>query len=162
MADKLYIRQNHLFKEVLMIDTYSDEYFMREALKEAAKAFEDDEVPVGALVTAGNRIIGKGHNLTERLNDVTAHAEMQAMTAAAGYLGGKYLDECTLYITLEPCVMCAGAAFWFQMGKIVFGAHDPKRGFAQLGKPLLHPRSEEHTSELQSLMRSSYAVFCLK
>src|SRR3546814_7126446 len=85
MADKLYIRQNHLFKEVLMIDTYSDEYFMREALKEAAKAFEDDEVPVGALVTAGNRIIGKGHNLTERLNDVTAHAEMQAMPAAPRY-----------------------------------------------------------------------------
>src|SRR3546814_19174309 len=99
-----------------MIDTYSDEYFMREALKEAAKAFEDDEVPVGALVTAGNRNIGNGHQLTERLNDVTAHAEMQAMTAAAGYLGGKYPDECTRYLTLEPWVLCAGAAFWFQLG----------------------------------------------
>lgn len=124
-----------------MIDVYSDEYFMREALKEAERAFDEDEVPVGALVTAGNRIIGRGHNLTERLNDVTAHAEMQALTAAAGYLGGKYLDDCTLYVTLEPCVMCAGAAFWFQVGKIVFGAYDRKRGFTLLKTPVLHPKT---------------------
>src|SRR3546814_20076486 len=108
MADKLYIRQNHLFKEVLMIDTYSDEYFMREAMKEAAKAFEDDEVPVGALVTAGNRIIGKGHNLNERQNDSTANVEKQALTHAAGYLGGKYRVDCPWCITHCPVVMLLG------------------------------------------------------
>ena len=124
-----------------MIEIYSDEYFMREALKEAERALAEDEIPVGALVVAKNRIIGRGHNLTERLNDVTAHAEMQALTAAAGYLGGKYLDDCTLYVTLEPCVMCAGAAFWFQLGKVVFGAYDKKRGFSTLGRQVLHPKT---------------------
>ncbi|QEC51411.1 tRNA(adenine34) deaminase [Anseongella ginsenosidimutans] len=125
-----------------MIEAYSDEYFMREALKEAEKAYEEEEIPVGALVVAGNRIIGRGHNLTERLNDVTAHAEMQALTAAAGYLGGKYLDECSLYVTLEPCVMCAGAAYWFQLNKIVFGAYDKKRGFGTIGSRVLHPKTQ--------------------
>lgn len=125
-----------------MIEVHAEDYFMREALREAEKAFAEDEIPVGALVVGGNRIIGRGHNLTERLGDVTAHAEMQALTAAAGYLGGKYLDDCTLYVTLEPCVMCAGAAYWFQLGKIVFGAFDEKRGFTTLGSPVLHPRTE--------------------
>ncbi len=120
---------------------FTDEFFMREALKEARKAFELDEVPVGAVIVCQNRIIGRGHNLTERLVDVTAHAEMQAFTAAANHLGAKYLDECTLYVTLEPCVMCAGAAFWTQIGRIVYGAADEKRGYTTSGASLLHPRT---------------------
>jgi tRNA(adenine34) deaminase len=119
----------------------SDEYFMREALKEAQKAFDADEVPVGAVIVANNKIIARAHNLTERLNDVTAHAEMQVITSAANYLNGKYLNECTLYITLEPCVMCAGALSWSQIGKIVYGASDTKRGFHLIGNNLLHPRT---------------------
>lgn len=123
------------------MELYSHEYFMNEALKQAQKAFDEDEVPVGAVIVAGNRIIGKGHNLTEKLNDVTAHAEMQAITAAANFMGAKYLDECTLYVTLEPCVMCAGALFWSQITRVVFGAADPKRGFSKTGN-LLHPKTE--------------------
>jgi tRNA(adenine34) deaminase len=119
----------------------SDEYYMREAFKEALKAFDLDEVPVGAVVVCNNRIIARAHNLTERLNDVTAHAEMQAFTAAANHLGGKYLDECTLYVTLEPCVMCAGASFWTQVGRIVYGASDEKRGYTTTGAELLHPQT---------------------
>ena len=115
---------------------------MREALKEAKKAFDLDEVPVGAVVVCNDRIIARGHNLTERLNDVTAHAEMQAYTAAANYIGGKYLDECTLYVTLEPCVMCAGASYWTQIGRIVYGASDEKRGYTLTKANLLHPRTE--------------------
>lgn len=115
---------------------------MREALKEARKAFDADEVPVGAVVVAENRIIARAHNLTERLNDVTAHAEMQVITAAANALGGKYLIDCTLYVTLEPCVMCAGALAWSQISKIVFGATDTKRGFSTLEKSVLHPKTE--------------------
>jgi len=114
---------------------------MNEALKEAQKAFEKDEVPVGAVVVCENRIIARAHNLTETLNDVTAHAEMQAFTAASDYLGGKYLDECTLYVTLEPCVMCAGASFWAQLGNIVYGAGDEKRGYSLIAQPLLHPKT---------------------
>ena len=110
----------------------SDEYFMKEALKEAQKAFELDEIPVGAVIVCDNKIIARAHNFTERLNDVTAHAEMQAFTAAADYLGGKYLNECTLYVTLEPCVMCAGASYWTQIGRIVYGCRDNKRGYSQL------------------------------
>lgn len=121
---------------------YTPDYFMREALKEAKKAFDADEVPVGAVVVAGNRIIARAHNLTERLNDVTAHAEMQAITAAANSLGGKYLSECILYVTLEPCVMCAGALSWSQIGKIVYGASDIKKGFTLVEKNLLHPKTE--------------------
>lgn len=121
---------------------FSDEYFMKHALREARMAFEKDEVPVGAVVVCNNQIISRAHNLTERLNDVTAHAEMQAFTAAADSLGGKYLDECTLYVTLEPCLMCAGAAFWTQLGKIVFGAGDPKRGFRKISEKILHPRTK--------------------
>lgn len=123
------------------IDLYSDERFMREAIKEAMKAWDADEVPVGAVVVSGNRIIARAHNLTERLQDVTAHAEMQAITAAANYLGAKYLTDCTLYVTLEPCSMCAGALFWSQVGKVVYGASDPKRGYLQQGGKL-HPKTE--------------------
>jgi len=118
-----------------------DIFFMNEALKEALKALEADEVPIGAIVVCNGRIIGRGHNLTERLNDVTAHAEMQALTAAANYLGGKYLKDCTLYVTMEPCVMCAGASYWTQIGRIVFGAHDLQRGFSLLRQRITHPKT---------------------
>jgi len=120
---------------------FSDEFFMNEALKEARKAFDRDEVPIGAVVVCERTIISRAHNLTETLNDVTAHAEMQAFTAAAGYLGGKYLRECTLFVTLEPCVMCAGAAFWTQLGKIVYGAADEKRGYRLIKQALTHPKT---------------------
>jgi len=119
-----------------------DDFFMKEALKEAHLALEADEVPVGAVLVNNGRIIGKGHNLTERLNDVTAHAEMQAFTAAANFIGAKYLTDCTLYVTLEPCVMCAGAAYWTQVSRIVFGAYDPQRGFTRLNQTVLHPKTE--------------------
>jgi len=117
----------------------TDEYYMREALKEAQKAFIKDEVPVGAVIVAGNQIIARAHNLIETLNDVTAHAEMQAITSAASYLGGKYLKDCTLYVTLEPCIMCAGALYWAQITRIVYGATDIKRGFTLNPSLLLHP-----------------------
>lgn len=120
----------------------SDEYYMKEALKEAQKALELDEVPVGAVIVCDNQIIARAHNFTERLNDVTAHAEMQAFTAAADYLGGKYLNECTLYVTLEPCLMCAGASYWTQLKKIVFGASDQKRGYQHKARDVLHPKTE--------------------
>lgn len=120
---------------------YNDEYFMREALKEAEKAFEKDEVPVGAVIVCGDRIVARSHNLTEQLKDVTAHAEMQAFTAASEYIGGKFLDECTLYVSLEPCVMCAGAAYWTRVSRIVYAADDPKRGYSLLGQELLHPKT---------------------
>src|SRR5688572_11522940 len=118
-----------------------DEHYMREALKEAHAALEEDEVPVGAIIVCRNTIVARAHNRTEKLNDVTAHAEMQAFTSAAHFLGGKYLDECSLYVTIEPCVMCAGASYWTQIGKIVFGARDEKRGFLLAGSQLLHPRT---------------------
>lgn len=119
-----------------------DEFFMKEALKEAQKALELEEVPIGAVIVHNGRIIGRGHNLTEQLNDVTAHAEMQAFTAAANYTGGKYLKDCTLYVTIEPCVMCAGASYWTQISRIVFAAHDVKRGFSQIKQRIVHPRTE--------------------
>lgn len=121
---------------------YTDEFFMKEALKEARYALEADEVPVGCVVVANNKILARAHNLTERLNDVTAHAEMQAITAAANALGGKYLSDCVVYITLEPCVMCAGALAWSQAGRIVFGASDPKRGYCSLNQTVLHPKTQ--------------------
>jgi tRNA(adenine34) deaminase len=124
-----------------IMDLNTDEYYMREALREAHKALAEDEVPIGAVVVCKNKIIARGYNLTEKLIDVTAHAEMQAFTAASNYLGGKYLEDCTLYVTIEPCVMCAGASFWTQIGKIVFGARDDKRGFLLTGKNILHPRT---------------------
>ena len=115
---------------------------MHLALEEAQKAFRQDEVPIGCVVVCNNRIVGRGHNLTEQLGDVTAHAEMQALTAAAQTLGGKYLDECTLYVTLEPCVMCAGALNWAQLGRLVYGADDPKRGFSRVQPAILHPKTQ--------------------
>lgn len=120
---------------------YDDNYFMSEALKEAQKAFDADEVPVGAVVVANNKIIARAHNLTERLTDVTAHAEMQAITAAANALGGKYLHECILYVTLEPCPMCAGALNWSQITKVVYGAPDEKRGYTTINGNMLHPKT---------------------
>ena len=120
---------------------FSDIYFMKKALEEAEKAFEEGEIPVGAIITINNMIIAKTHNLTEKLNDVTAHAEIQAITAASEFLGGKYLKNCTLYINLEPCVMCAGALYWSQIGKIVCSARDEKRGYHLYGN-LLHPKTE--------------------
>lgn len=124
-----------------MEELFSDEYFMRKALDEAYAAFEKDEVPIGAIIVSQNKIIAKGHNLTETLTDVTAHAEMQAITSAANYLGGKYLPESTLFVTLEPCVMCAGALYWSQIGKVVIGAKDEKRGFQNAGLQL-HPKTK--------------------
>ena len=119
----------------------SDEYFMNEALKEAQKAMDLDEVPVGAVVVNQNRIIARAHNQTQQLNDVTAHAEMIAITSAANYLGAKYLRECTLYVTLEPCVMCAAALKWAQLGSLVFAASDPKEGFSRLKEQILHKKT---------------------
>ncbi len=120
----------------------NDEYYMKKALEEARIAFEKDEVPVGAVVVCRDRIIARAHNLTELLGDVTAHAEMQAITAAANALGGKYLDVCTLYVTVEPCVMCAGAIGWSQLGRLVYGASDPKRGYSVFAPNALHPKTE--------------------
>ena len=123
-----------------MINPFTDEYFMKKALNEAEMAFEKGEIPVGAVIVVNNIIIARSHNLTEMLNDVTAHAEMQTITAAANYLGGKYLKDCTLYVTLEPCQMCAGALYWSQISKIVFGANDLQRGFEKMGTQL-HPKT---------------------
>ncbi len=123
------------------LTVFSDEHFMKQALLEAQRAYDADEVPVGAVIVSQNRIIARAHNLSERLNDVTAHAEMQAITAAAETLGGKYLKDCTMYVTLEPCVMCAGGLFWSQIGKVVYGASDPKRGYARIQSSLLHPKT---------------------
>lgn len=124
------------------MELYTDEYFMREALKEAQKAFDISEVPVGAVVVCRNRIIARAHNQTEKLTDATAHAEMLAVTAAANHLGSKYLNECILYVTLEPCVMCAGALHWVQLQKLVYGASDLQRGYSLVSTPLLHPKTE--------------------
>lgn len=137
-----------------------DEAYMKEALKLAKRAYEEDEVPIGAIVVCQGKIIGKGYNLTERLNDVTAHAEMQAFTAAANYLGGKYLHDCTLYVTIEPCVMCAGASYWVQVSRIVYGARDEKRGYSSFNQGIIHPKTEiVHgvlESECTELIRSFF------
>ena len=124
------------------INPFNEKHFMKEALKEAQKALEKDEVPVGCVIVCENEIIARAHNLIERLNDVTAHAEMQALTSAADFLGGKYLNECSLYVTLEPCIMCAGASYWAQLKRIVYGAKDVKRGYSQLTQNVLHPKTE--------------------
>ena len=124
------------------MDLYNDEYFIKEALKEASKAYYKDEVPIGAVIVYNNRIIARAHNLTESLNDVTAHAEMQAFTAAENYLGGKYLHDCTIYVTLEPCVMCAGASHWSQISKIVYGASDQKKGYSNISTKIIHPKTK--------------------
>lgn len=118
-----------------------DEFYMQQALREAKAAYDEDEIPVGAVIVSSDRIIARAHNNTERLHDVTAHAEMLAFTAATAALGAKYLTDCTLYVTLEPCAMCAGAAGWTQIGRIVYGASDPKRGFERLGRGMLHPKT---------------------
>jgi len=124
-----------------MENLFSHEYFMKKALQEAEAAFSKDEIPVGAIIVVDNKIIARSHNLTELLHDVTAHAEMQSITAAANFLGGKYLKECTLYVTLEPCQMCAGALYWSQISKVVFGAADEHRGYRTMGTKL-HPKTE--------------------
>lgn len=128
---------------------FSDEYFMKIAYQEALQAYELDEVPVGAVVVLNDQIIGKGHNLTQTLTDVTAHAEMLAITAASNHLIAKYLQDCTLYVTLEPCIMCAGAIALAQVGKLVYGAHDPKRGYTLLGENILHPKTEVVTGIME-------------
>tara|TARA_B110000305_G_C19109567_1_gene479117 strand:- start:186 stop:635 length:450 start_codon:yes stop_codon:yes gene_type:complete len=124
-----------------MINLYDDKYFMRRAIEEAKIALQKDEVPVGAVIVSDNQIIARTHNLTETLNDVTAHAEMQAITSAANFIGGKYLKDCTLYVTLEPCQMCAGALYWSQISKIVIGASDSHRGFRVMGTKI-HPKTK--------------------
>ena len=124
-----------------MISPYNDDYFMRQAFQEAQKAYELGEIPVGAVVVVNQQVIARAHNLTERLRDVTAHAEMQAITAAAEFLGGKYLKNCTLYVTLEPCVMCAGALYWSQLDKIIFATRDEKRGAGRFRNELYHPKT---------------------
>lgn len=146
----------------MAVSPFNDEYFMKQALQQAQMAFDKDEVPVGAVVVCKNQIISRAYNLSETLNDPTAHAEMQAYTAASDYLGGKYLSECTLYVTLEPCHMCAGASFWVQVGKIVYGASDKKRGVSVLQNTILHPKTEikggvmaqESEALLQSFFKS--------
>ena len=141
----------------LMLNIYTDEYFMKKALQEAEAAFEKGEIPVGAVVVVDNRVIARTHNLTEMLNDVTAHAEMQSITSAANFLGGKYLKGCTLYVTIEPCQMCAGALYWSQISKIVFGARDEQRGYITMGTSL-HPK----TTVVQGVMSNEAASLMLR
>ncbi len=147
--------------KLMELSIHSDDHFMKQAFKQAEMAFEKGEVPVGAVIVAENRIIAKAHNMTEQLTDVTAHAEMLAITAAFDSIGGKYLNECTLYVTLEPCVMCAGALYWAQLGKLVYGATDGKRGYSLQPKNLLHPRTEVVKGLLgnqsESLLRQFFA-----
>jgi tRNA(adenine34) deaminase len=128
---------------------FSDEYYMQQALQEAVKAGDLDEVPVGAVIVCNDRIIARGHNQTEKMNDVTAHAEMLAITAASNFLGTKYLGDCTLYVTVEPCLMCAGALFWARPARIVYGCSDEKRGFTNLAGSILHPKTELASGILQ-------------
>ena len=135
---------------------------MEQALTEAKKAFEADEVPVGAVIVCDNKIIARTHNFTERLTDFTAHAEMQAFTSASEYLGNKYLDKCTLYVTLEPCVMCAGASFWTRIGKIVYGASDERRGFQRITETVLHPSTEVIGGVLEEEARELIRTFFQK
>ena len=124
-----------------MLSVFSDEYFMKQAFNQAKLAFDAGEIPIGAVVVSNNKIIARAHNQTELLNDFTAHAEMLAFTSASEYFGNKYLDKCTLYVTLEPCVMCSGASFWTRVSKVVYGASDPKRGFSTIEKSLFHPKT---------------------
>ncbi|HRB72111.1 nucleoside deaminase [Flavobacterium sp. WV_118_3] len=131
-----------------MENIFTDDYFMKKALQEAEIAFEKGEIPVGAIVVVDNRVIARSHNLTELLNDVTAHAEMQSITAAANFLGGKYLKDCTLYVTLEPCQMCAGALYWSQISKVVYGAYDAHRGYRKMGAQL-HPKTTVVTGVME-------------
>ena len=143
------------------ISREKDEKYMRLALEEAKMAFNEEEVPVGAVIVAGDRVVGRGHNLVETLTDVTAHAEIQAITAASSTIGGKYLNDCTLYVTVEPCPMCAGALAWSQIGRIVYGVSDPKRGFSTISDNILHPRtvvtSGVLAEECEALMKNFFA-----
>ncbi|MDH5365702.1 MAG: nucleoside deaminase [Cyclobacteriaceae bacterium] len=132
-----------------MLSVHSDEHFMKEAIRQAEIAYEKGEVPVGAVIVADNRIIARAHNQTEQLNDATAHAEMLVITAAENHLGTKYLNECTLFVTLEPCVMCAGALYWAQLGKVVFAAQDEKRGYSLHEKNLLHPKTKVEKGKME-------------
>ena len=144
-----------------MILPYDDTYFMKKALQEAEIAFEKGEVPVGAVIVIQDRIIARAHNLTEQLNDVTAHAEMQAITAAANFLGGKYLKDCTLYVTLEPCQMCAGALYWSQISKIVYAAKDPERGCGVMGTTL-HPKTVNNGGVLEAELSKLLKLFFIQ
>ena len=139
----------------------TDAFYMKKALEEARRAYEEDEIPVGAVVVCGDRILARAHNLTETLTDVTAHAEMQALTAAASTLGGKYLQGCTLYVTVEPCIMCAGAAGWAQVGRVVWGADDPKKGYRRYSETVFHPKTTVVRGvlgeECEELMTSFFA-----
>ncbi|MBO4612048.1 MAG: nucleoside deaminase [Bacteroidaceae bacterium] len=139
--------------------TRDDEYYMKRALEEAQRAYDEGEVPVGAVVVCRGDIIARAHNLTETLTDVTAHAEMQAITAAASELGGKYLNECTLYVTVEPCVMCAGALGWSQIGRIVFGTADEKRGYQRFAPDALHPKTQVTAGVLEEACRQLMVKF---
>jgi len=141
-----------------MENIFTDEYFMKKALQEAEVAFEKGEIPVGAVIVIDNRVIARTHNLTELLHDVTAHAEMQAITSAANFIGGKYLKDCTLYVTLEPCQMCAGALYWSQISKIVFGAFDDNRGFQKMGTQL-HPKTQVVSGVLEKECGDLMKVF---
>ena len=152
---------NSLLRLMAMENIFTDEYFMKKALNEAEMAFAKDEIPVGAIIVIDNKVIARGHNLTEMLNDVTAHAEMQAITAAANYLGGKYLTGCTLYVTVEPCQMCAGALYWSQISKIVFGATDENRGFTKMGTQL-HPKTTVVSGVLANEASELMKVFFAK
>ncbi len=140
----------------------NDEYFMRKAYNEALTAIEKGEIPIGAVIVSQNRVIARAYNLTQTLNDVTAHAEMQVFTAAADAIGGKYLKNCSLYVTVEPCVMCAGAAYWTQISRVVYGAADSKRGFSKFGKQLFHPKTEivagVMENECSQLMKQFFAT----
>ena len=138
---------------------FDDKYFMRQALVEAKAAGEDGEIPIGAVMVCRNSIIARSHNLTETLHDVTAHAEMQAITAAAETIGGKYLTDCTLYVTVEPCVMCAGALGWSQISRIVYGASDPRRGYSRIASDALHPRTEVVSGVLEEECRQLMVDF---
>ena len=133
-----------------MIDLFTDEYFMKEALKEAQMALSENEVPIGAVLVSNQQIIARAHNMTQALNDATAHAEMLAITAAENFLGSKYLNECTLYVTLEPCVMCAGASYWSRLGKLVYGASDERFGYKKAGNKLFHPKTEIVSGVMES------------
>lgn len=148
--------------EKIKVSSQQDEKYMRMALNEAERALAKQEVPIGAVVVAGDRIIGRGHNLVETLGDATAHAEMQAITAAMSTLGGKYLTECTLYVTVEPCVMCGGALAWSQIGRVVYGTSDPKRGYSTYSERIIHPKTEVVAGvlgeECEALMKRFFAT----
>ena len=146
----------------MIINPFNNEYFMKQALNEAEKAFKLDEVPVGAVIVSNNKIISRAHNYIQALNDATAHAEMQAITMASNYIGGKYLFDCTLYVTLEPCIMCAGAAFWSKIPKIVFGARDEKNGFLTVAPNILHSKIQIEAGVLGDECRQILLVFFAK